>query len=1660
MGVDGVPSMNIEEDKDNDRKLKEERLIESMEEQLYKIRSVNSSPSKQSTPSETNKTSIPSPQNSPNKNNKRAIGERMKQNHVSPEVPSAFSIRRRSESLPPPMKRYVEVSSAEHQLRKIPYPSFASEKSEPSRTYSHELSAIKKPEDDFSLKSSNFSNGNYAMKNDVFSNQLKKGQPYSSSLENLDPSAKEFLVDAGVILDNMGPLSRAVATNDANFILPSGTSLPNLSKTENNGQNDLSQSHVPSNILPYAKSTPIALHANMETFNQSMKANDILDSYGKNSSVDNDFSKYLISNEEMKKYEAEYQKASIALKTADSMNLQKISSVVDSRPYNNMINSSEVHNERTIENISRDAQRYDPNNGSIDNSVQTSANENTISETLQDTQVPAVPALDMPTVKKLDSPSNDGVEKKSLQNITIPNHSNSSKYSDTNPKKFTSDQVSTPVPTSGTGTKTDAIQSPTDAASTLLDNYESLTQATNMLTKLAIPSKIATSAVNTNNGIMDSIGKFAEKLEAKRRSIVAATSGSPNVDNKVQEMVDGAEKQHPFEIVSKQNRATIMENKLQAIKAQGITPKKSLLKPPGSLTTPTKQVGYAHVHKRLSLTEQMNAAVVNNHAMQRLMTPRHQQQKVSRVDSAGSSSEGLATHSSESSEEKNSESSSGSSDQDEPKVTHLLQHVRRMASMDDTGPHRNSIPKISSRESVGNYEPRKRLPQPPSAPNQALVYLGDSDESLDMATYVPPLTNERQFMGSYATPPTFSDSQNSISSSNILVVKPIENRKGTEYYQSVPETPRKERMYPSTTRSMYVQHPPRSLPQVPKPSTVGHRQQSSTPAPPNVGNGNLKRSSQGTIQKEIAFSNNSNMKQYQQQNLNQYPIEKQLKPNHPPPPYRNPDTMPIDPPAQGRYVQPKQQPQINLSKPSRTTNFLSHQEYSDMNPVYVSESSNTHTPNSANQSQVPGGRYRCPPPYPFSPPPPPTSLREKTPIEAVNSSKNLSESSMEGNKPTEHPVEFQKPQVSSNQSRFTKMPPPRYRPHQPPSVQKRLIPSGGSSNEQNSVATPNHPGSSLAEGNKTNRSSFGGVPSRSPTVFNRQSHTQVGLKPNEKYGKSLSAESILFTERIRSIDESNSSMEYSNGADISQLTDEDKESQHIFSHPQSIPRPKRANSQSAVNIKQHSIAQARTVSTRSETPLPTKMEVNNRPVPRGPNLQSFAQNHPKGSPLETTRPDQNYKKKPMSLAMMTQEQTMQPRNAVTLSHSSRTSMPQSKTPGTQSTQQQVATGTVAASLVTPSTQQRRSSGIRMWQNGNNQKGGVNPPLQSHPAAPRYLQHGSKPGQLIRQSSEDNVRRSPSPSLHQRMQTQEINTNSNIMRPAVYHGNVPVSMQNVSVNTSPLQRIQPLGKPDNKKSQPTLKPKMNGIPQPSRNMSYSSPNARGTSPSPAMLQKNTNGTRTRPNSMHNSPGSSRPSSPHLHVGRTQIAQQNTQQNIQSQKRRSYQYPPSSMAEGLPRQPYGSTGSLQNVRTQQQIESRPNPIPTQVNRPQSADYLPQMYTHPTTQPSTSLKTAPSPNAIPLPKRNTGHSENTPMKLQRNSLSAQHYMTKRPQQIGQLVQPQKIQGVPVTQQQGPTPHHQQISSNKSSVVYNIQPRPNGQSSLPMPRFSSKIGIPKRKS
>ena len=113
--------------------------------------------------------------------------------------------------------------------------SLARQTPEPSRTYSPELSVLKNDKNcffDFSQTSSTANNHTNqpspqplnqmmtwpdpVMGSSGLSQPPSPKQPYSSSLENLDPSAKEFLVDAGVILDN------------SNSPLSSATSMPNL----------------------------------------------------------------------------------------------------------------------------------------------------------------------------------------------------------------------------------------------------------------------------------------------------------------------------------------------------------------------------------------------------------------------------------------------------------------------------------------------------------------------------------------------------------------------------------------------------------------------------------------------------------------------------------------------------------------------------------------------------------------------------------------------------------------------------------------------------------------------------------------------------------------------------------------------------------------------------------------------------------------------------------------------------------------------------------------------------------------------------------------------------------------------------------------------------------------------------------------------------------------------------------------------------------------------------------------------------------------------------------------------------------------------------------------------------------------------------------------
>jgi hypothetical protein len=241
-GVDGVPSMNVEEDRDNERKLREERLIASMEEQLYKIHSVQSSPSKKIS-------HVPVPASSASPRLRMMTGNDL---HA---MAASEGIKRRSESVPATMTRPSPPDLS----------SLARQTPEPSRTYSPELSVLKNDKSFLDYPKVDTSNWDALVEqqNKSTDKQSKHHmQPYSSSLENLDPSAKEFLVDAGVLLDN------------TSHVLTTAASMPNLSKLAASGK------ELAENIRSAASV----------------------------SNLEGEFAKYLISNAEMEQYEQEYQR--------------------------------------------------------------------------------------------------------------------------------------------------------------------------------------------------------------------------------------------------------------------------------------------------------------------------------------------------------------------------------------------------------------------------------------------------------------------------------------------------------------------------------------------------------------------------------------------------------------------------------------------------------------------------------------------------------------------------------------------------------------------------------------------------------------------------------------------------------------------------------------------------------------------------------------------------------------------------------------------------------------------------------------------------------------------------------------------------------------------------------------------------------------------------------------------------------------------------------------------------------------------------------------------------------------------------------------------------------------------------------------------------------
>ena len=93
----------------------------------------------------------------------------------------------------------------------------------------------------------------------------------------------------------------------------------------------------------------------------------------------------------------------------------------------------------------------------------------------------------------------------------------------------------------------------------------------------------------------------------------------------------------------------------------------------------------------------------------------------------------------------------------------------------------------------------------------------------------------------------------------------------------------------------------------------------------------------------------------------------------------------------------------------------------------------------------------------------------------------------------------------------------------------------------------------------------------------------LNLKPNGRYGKSLSAESIIFTERMNN--EETEFIEIPDG-NSHQYSNTDNRPQ-ILRSQQPTARPQSLGSQGSIVVnKQRMLPQTRTVHMRSETPLP------------------------------------------------------------------------------------------------------------------------------------------------------------------------------------------------------------------------------------------------------------------------------------------------------------------------------------------------------------------------------------------------------------------------------------------------------------------------------------------
>ena len=249
-----------EEDRDDERKLREEKLIANMEEQIKQVQ-----------------------------------GVRFEQLIAPSAIPSRLRSlggcldRKRSESLPPALDRAAGSDGGDNSQSLPAAARVRYSSPEPPRCSSfRDLRGSPSSAASFAA-TAELGRGRSAIwsSSEVETEKNYKGRPgsnsslpYSASLENLDPSTQEFLVDAGIKLPSM---------------MTSAASLPNLSSIGRGGSGSGSSSARE----PIVRSLSIPENSSRTP-------------------EESELSKYLISNKEMEQYEAEYHRAAAAAAGEDS----------------------------------------------------------------------------------------------------------------------------------------------------------------------------------------------------------------------------------------------------------------------------------------------------------------------------------------------------------------------------------------------------------------------------------------------------------------------------------------------------------------------------------------------------------------------------------------------------------------------------------------------------------------------------------------------------------------------------------------------------------------------------------------------------------------------------------------------------------------------------------------------------------------------------------------------------------------------------------------------------------------------------------------------------------------------------------------------------------------------------------------------------------------------------------------------------------------------------------------------------------------------------------------------------------------------------------------------------------------------------------------------